>query len=103
MVMIEKTNETVRICPEGKITAVNADDFRKELLKLVQEGQIHLTIDLKQVDIIDSKGLSVFIVCHKTVTEKGGALTVVTDNQDFRDLFHVMRLDEHFTVCGSEG
>ncbi len=88
--------------PEGKITAANADEFRKELLSVVENGHVDLTIDLSQVDMLDSKGLAVFIVCHKTVLEKKGSLTIVTDNRDFQDLFHVMRLDRHFTVKTSE-
>lgn len=101
MLTIGKSKETVNIYPEGKITAANADEFRQELCTLVNAGETNLTINLEKVDIIDSKGLAVFIVCHKTVSEKGGSLTVVTDNSDLRGLFHIMRLDEHFTICGS--
>ncbi len=102
MTLIEKQQETTNVIPEGKITASNADEFRQQLLDLFKEGHHNLIINLNKVDMIDSKGLSVFIVCHKTLSEQGGALTVVTDNQDFRDLFHVMRLDEHFTVTGTQ-
>lgn len=102
MLTTEKTQETVIVHPEGKITAANADEFRQELLELVQSGAINLTINLEKVDIIDSKGLAVFIVCHKTVSEKGGSLVVVTDNSDLLGLFHIMRLDEHFTICGPD-
>ncbi len=98
-----ETRDTVAVVrPAGRITALNADDFRKELQSLVDRGSIHLRIDLAGVDIIDSKGLAVFIVCHQTVAPLGGSLTVVTDNDDLRRLFRVMRLDQHFTVCGSK-
>ncbi|MCH9022507.1 MAG: STAS domain-containing protein [Planctomycetes bacterium] len=102
MIQIQKTNETVIVTPQGQLDASCAEEFRQDLLELVQSGEHDITIDLKEVDIMDSKGLSVFIVCHKSLSEKGGKLTVVTDNEDFRGLFHVMRLDEQFTVCGSE-
>ncbi|MCP4707449.1 MAG: STAS domain-containing protein [Planctomycetes bacterium] len=102
MLETKKMDNTVSVYPEGKITAANVDEFRKGLLELVESGAVDITINLNQVDIIDSKGLSVFIVCHKTVNEKGGSLTVVTDNADFQNLFHVMRLDEHFKIKESE-
>ena len=102
MIQTQKINDTIMVSPEGNLDASCAEEFRQELLELVQSGENDVTIDLKDVDIMDSKGLSVFIVCHKTLAEKGGKLTVVTDNEDFRGLFHVMRLDEQFTVCGSE-
>lgn len=79
MSITEKQENTVVVRPEGKITAANADDFRRELQELVNAGAVNLTIDLSSVDMVDSKGLAVFIVCHKTITEKGGSLTVITE------------------------
>ena len=96
--VITKNKSATLVKPDGKITAANVEDFRKELLDLVNEGATNIIINLENVDIIDSKGLAVFIICHKTLLEKGGSLTVISDNEDFRNLFHVMRLDEHFTV-----
>ncbi|MCD4670617.1 MAG: STAS domain-containing protein, partial [Actinomycetia bacterium] len=74
---------------------------RKELQSLIEGGQVNLAIDLADVGIIDSKGLAVFMMCHKSVSSRGGKLTVLTTNEDFKHLFHVMRLDEHFTVAES--
>ncbi len=102
MTTTEVTNETTIVKPSGKITAANADDFRKELLEVIEGGAKNLTIDLSGVDMIDSKGLAVFIVCHKQLSKQSGELTVVTDNVDFQGLFHVMRLDQRFSVKGSE-
>ncbi len=101
MIQTEKTGDTLMVRPQGVITAANADAFRKELQGLVEDGAINLTIDLADVEMIDSKGLAVFVVCHQTLQSKSGALTVITDNEDLRGLFRVMRLDQHFSVRGS--
>lgn len=102
MIETEKKGDTTVVRPTGVITAANADDFRKELHALVESGVLDITIDLANVDMIDSKGLAVFVVCHQTLMPKGGNLTVVTDNADLQGLFRVMRLDQHFTVRGSQ-
>ncbi len=102
MATVTKSEDRTVVQPEGKITAANVDEFRKELAELIDGGATNITIDLNKVDIIDSKGLAVFIVCHKTLADRQGSLTVITDNDDFRGLFHVMRLDEHFEVRGSK-
>lgn len=102
MIATEKSGDMTTIRPEGKITAANAEDLRKELKELVTSGVLNLTIDLAKIDMMDSKGLAVFIVCQQSLAKNGGGLTVVTDNEDFRGLFRVMRLDEHFTVRGSD-
>ncbi len=101
MLTAEKKDNAMWVRPSGKITAAGVDEFRKELLELVEGGETELVIDLNDVDILDSKGIAVFIVCHKSLKEKGGDLSIVTDNEDFKGLFRVMRLDEHFTVRGS--
>ncbi len=92
---------SIEIKPVGKITAANADEFRQELLELVESGILNITINLNDVDIIDSKGLAVFIVCHKTLAPKGGSLTVISNNDEFCNLFHLMRFNEHFAVIKS--
>lgn len=102
MFKTEKLNDKLIVKPQEPITSTNANQFRDELKQQMEAGEINLIIDLEEVDMIDSKGLSVFIICHQALTGRGGSLTVVTDNEDLRGLFHVLRLDEHFTVTGSE-
>lgn len=98
MIQTEKQTDTMVVKPSGKITAANANEFRDSLHELFEAGHVDLTIDLVDVDMIDSKGLAVFIVCHQALQTKGGSLTVVSDNEDLLGLFRVMRLDQHFTV-----
>jgi len=101
MIETEKKDNTTVVRPKGIITAANAGEFKQSLHDLVESGVCDLTIDLADVEMIDSQGLAVFVVCHQTVSAKGGSLTVITDNEDILGLFRVMRLDQHFTVKGS--
>ena len=84
--------------PEGIISIANAEDFRTELRQTLENGVSELTIDLESVDMIDSTGLSVFVQCHQSLSERGGSLTVIAPADNIRNLFAVMGLDEHFTV-----
>lgn len=84
--------------PTQSLVASQIETFRAELNGLVQQGAIHLAIDLAGVEMIDSKGLAVFMQCHKTVAARGGSLTVLTASPDYQFMFHAMRLDEHFSV-----
>ena len=101
MLSVEKEANVMTLRPEGKITAANAEAFREQLRETLANNDKDVVIDLAKVDIIDSKGLALFIVCHKTLAEQGHALTVVTDNEDLKGLFTVMRLDERFEIRGS--
>ncbi len=98
--MIEATStSTARvITPTHNPVSSSLDEFRKELQQALDEGCRELTIDLKNVEIIDSRGLAVFMLCHNSLAKIGGHLKVVTRNADLRHLFHVMRLDQYITV-----
>ena len=99
MVETEPFNGVLIVRPQQDIVASYVEEFRKELQMLVEEGHANLAIDLAGVDIIDSKGLAVFMMCFKSVTERGGRLRVLTTSADLQHLFHVTRLDQHFTVA----
>ncbi len=102
MIKVEKVDEGSIVRPEGSIVSTRAEKFRDELKKLIDKGEKNIIIDLADVDLIDSRGLSVFILIHQTLATQGGRLTVVTDNKDIRNLFTILRLDKHFVVCSSE-
>ena len=61
-------------------------------------GCRELTIDLKNVEIIDSRGLGLFMLCHNSLSQVGGQLRVVTESEDLQHLFRIMKLDQHITV-----
>ncbi len=101
MTPMAETKQVQVARPGYDLVASRVEQFRTELQNLVSQGIVHLTIDLSDVKMIDSKGLAVFMLCYKSVSTAGGSLTVVTRNQDFRQLFHVMRMDEHFKIAES--
>lgn len=80
------------------IVASSFDEFRKELQKVLDKGIKELVIDLHHVEMVDSRGLALFMLCQNTLSQTGGHLRLVTQNEDLRQLFHVMRLDRHMTV-----
>ena len=90
------TKKTVKL--DKDIIASMAADFRDKLLKLVKEGIEELTLDLKQVKMIDSVGLGVIIAAHNSLRGIGGKLTVKNVSNDIYRLFKTMRLDQHFEV-----
>ncbi len=98
MLQTQKLADTMVVRPSGMITLSNAHELQQDLNEIVNSGETNITIDLANVNMIDSKGLSVFVQCYKSLTAIGGTLTVVTDDEDLRGLFSVMHLDRHFAV-----
>jgi anti-sigma B factor antagonist len=84
--------------PGKNIVASMADDFRKRLLKMVNQGIKDLTLDLTGVDMVDSVGLGIFIAAHNSMEDVGGKFKIINVTKDIYDLVHMMRLDRHFEV-----
>lgn len=84
--------------PGKDIVASRAEEFRKRLLKLLDSGVEVLTIDLRNVKMIDSMGLGVVIAAHNSLKKAGGKLLVTNVSEDIYRLFKTMRLDQHFEV-----
>ena len=98
---MSEANGTGTACvvrPNRNIVASCLEEFRKELQDLLSGGCRDLVIDLKGVEIIDSRGLGLFMNCYNSLARVGGKLTLVTASADLQKLFHVMRLDQYVTV-----
>lgn len=94
----EQAPQVFVVKPGRNVVASSVEELRRQLQDLIEQGHLQLVIDLEGVDMIDSKGLALFMLCHKSLAARGGTLKVITQNKDFKHLFHLMRMDEHFTV-----
>ncbi len=90
------TKKTIK--PNKDIIAPMAEDFRKTLLALFEQGIIELTIDLDGVEMVDSVGLGVLIAAHNSLEKAGGSLTIKNVSRDIYTLFNTMRLDQNIAV-----
>lgn len=98
MIETEQNEQGFLVRPSGTISVTTADELRGALHEAVEGGATTILIDLADVDMIDSTGLSVFVQCYKTLADRSGELVVLTDKDEFTGLFKLMRLDQHFSI-----
>ena len=93
-------NKPIRrtVKPGKDIVASMAEEFRGKLLKLVKQGIKEITIDLDNVEMVDSVGLGVLIATHNSLDDAGGGLKLKNVSDDIYNLMKTMRLDQHFDV-----
>lgn len=96
--IIEIRGETAIYTPASDIVASTASQVRKELKELVQAGVTNLTIDLRNVHLLDSTGIGCLVAAHNSLKKSGGKLHVAMASHDLYELFRSMRLDRHFTI-----
>ena len=67
-----RTNGICVIRPEGdRLTALGANDFRREASQLVDEGNNRIIVDLSEVRFVDSSGLGAIVGLLKKVGNRG--------------------------------
>ena len=92
----------VNLC--GNITIGEVDSFRDDI-----EGQIlskeitYLVLNFKDVDYIDSWGLSIIISFYKNVTMgDDGVLIVCEASDNVKKVFLIVKLDTIIKICDTE-
>src|ERR671910_338476 len=76
-----------------------AGEFRSMLLSLIEEGNRHLVIDLKDVTFIDSSGLGALVSALKTLkrTTGPGDVRLARLQPPVVSLLEIIRLNRVFT------
>jgi anti-anti-sigma factor len=95
--VIQNEKQTL-IAPGRDVVASYAQELRRNLWSLIEEGVTDVTIDLARVQMIDSIGLGVLIAAHNSLKKKQGRLAIVNVSKEILGLLKTMRLDRHFDI-----
>ncbi|MBL3539977.1 STAS domain-containing protein [Aminivibrio sp.] len=95
---ISKSGSGARIRLGGSMYVEDSASVREQLIGLLEEGIINLTIDLSGLDYVDSSGLGVLISIHKRCLQKGGKMVITGLRGMVEELFRLTRLDLVFNV-----
>jgi anti-anti-sigma factor len=99
--IVNQGDQTI-IKPGMDIVASMAEDFKSELLSVINESSVGVVIDMEGVQMVDSVGIGVIIAAHNTLNQVGRELKVVNVTKDVYGLFTTMRLNRRFVVEGVE-
>ncbi len=98
--IINQGDQTI-IKPGTDVVASMAEEFKNELLSIINDSSAEVVIDLDGVDMVDSVGIGVIIAAHNTLTQSDRKLRVINVAKDVYGLFTTMRLNRRFTVEGA--
>lgn len=95
---LERQNETLKVNSTADITAANAGDIRQKLLEEMDESLKFVELDLKDVKLIDSTGISLLISIQNSLNKQAGKLKIINTDKNLLHMFNVMRLNTHFEI-----
>ena len=90
---IRETSGVTVVTANGDIDMAVADQVRKRLTGLVDQGRVRLVLDLAGVLYIDSAGLGALVASMKHARAAGGDIKACKLDTDVRALFQMTRLD----------
>jgi anti-anti-sigma factor len=99
MSQVDTVGDKVVIKPGRDIVAAAVDEFRAEIVSVLDQGAARLAIDMDGVEMIDSVGIGLLIAAHNSLTKKNAALELRNVSADIQSLFRTMRLEKHFCIA----
>lgn len=94
----------------GSITASNNEQFYQLFIGMLQKCNKDLILNLKDLDFIDSKGISTFVLGKKLLAKNGLEMHIANVAAPVRNIFDITFLDRIIPISndmsellGSEG
>jgi anti-anti-sigma factor len=89
------------VAPQGDLDMAAAEQMKRTLTKLLEEGKKKLLIDLGKVGYVDSSGMGALVASLKQARTAGGDLRLCALQDDVRAIFEMTRLNKAVTIHGS--
>ena len=99
MISIEKKDKIDIISFNvNKINALIIDDIREGILKVIDNSNSKVIIDLKGVEYVDSSGFGCFLAAMKASRNNYGVLKFANPEQRVNELFGTLHLETVFQI-----
>lgn len=86
--------EIIILRPVGRMDAESAPAVRQAIFEQLNRGVKSLAVDLREVEFMDSSGLSVLVTGMKALGKVGGKISICNANSQIRTALHLTMLDQ---------
>jgi anti-sigma B factor antagonist len=80
----------------GRLTSFEGGAFREAILRLLKRGRRNIVLNLKDLDYLDSSGISELVRNYVAVIKKGGAMKVVGLTPKVEEILKITQLYQVF-------
>jgi anti-sigma B factor antagonist len=85
----------------GEIDVYTAPELRQRVIRLIDDGTLHIIADLRGVDFLDSTGLGALVGSLKRLRMREGSLKLVTSGGRILQIFQITGLTRAFALHSS--
>jgi anti-anti-sigma factor len=95
---IDKGDIIIEVVNLVKATGDQAEEFKRVLLKHIQDNKTRLIVDLHQCDFVDSTFLSTLLIAQKAIMKKGGSLKIASPRSDVAKVLEATGMGSVFDI-----
>ncbi len=100
-VNFRKEEKALVVSVTGRMDAVSAPDFDKQVEKEIDKGETYFVLDLSGLDYISSAGLRSMLTLAKKLKSKEGGLVLCGLQEMVTEVFEVSGFTTIFEIFGS--
>lgn len=99
--LTKKKGDELRLAPKGDLVASTVEEQRASMMKALETAGTKVVLDLTEVEIIDSLGITLVLGLFKSCQKSGAAFSIEGVKPDILRVFKLFNLTKFFPV--SEG
>lgn len=88
----------VTITPKQNIVGSVTHELKKEFSNHINQGQVRIRVDFRDVTMIDSLGIGVLVATRNTIKDTNGHFSIVNLSDDLTQLFSNMKIIEFLNI-----
>jgi anti-sigma B factor antagonist len=98
LLQTSETDDWTILAAKGEVDLYTAPRLKDELARLAGSGRARVTVDLGDVEFLDSTGLGVLISGLKRCREAGGDLRLASPREPILKVLSITGLDRVFPI-----
>lgn len=97
----ERIGEVTVLKLTGRLDSVSAPGLKDRVKACARNGQLHLVIDMAEIDFVDSSGLGSLVACLRSLNKGAGDMRLAALQDRVRAVFELIRLHQIFEIFDS--
>jgi anti-anti-sigma factor len=93
---VTEISDFMVIKPTGRVDWEGARYLDKEVQRLIDEGHLHVVFNLDEITFMCSGGIGALVYNRNKLTQLGGTVHVVADNEYISYIFEALKFDMIF-------
>ena len=86
----------------GSLVASSIEELRSQVSKLIEKKYYFVLLDMSNVHLIDSYGITVCITFYKMMESRGGRLLFIKPSQAVEKVFRITHADQKFHIVNDK-